>query len=63
MGHVASKQIINKSNLYPYPCGRDICHCLICFDLNNKEQYCYYKSCYDTWYHFYYKNNNFNKKI
>ena len=30
---------------------------------DDKERMEFYKSCYDTWYHFYYKNNNFNKKI
>ena len=50
-----------KSNIYftknSYPhCGRDICYCLYKLDLNYENDKIIYKSCYDTWLKFNYKN-------
>jgi hypothetical protein len=30
-------------------CGRDTCFCLHKLDMNKKEDYGYYKECYDSW--------------
>jgi hypothetical protein len=30
-------------------CGRDMCFCLHKLDMDKKEEYEYYKQCYDSW--------------